>query len=108
MSEETYAPWDIVEVLTDEETIIEYLRAALEESDPEFFVRAVGDAARAMGMTSIAQQTQMGRSSLYKALSGERNPRIATVMKVLDALGIQLSVASNRPRLKVSDQRHST
>ena len=60
MSEETYAPWDIVEVLTDEETIIEYLRAALEESDPEFFVRAVGDAARAMGMTSIAQQTQMG------------------------------------------------
>ncbi len=92
MSRETYAPWDVAEVLIDEETIIEYLKAALEENDPEFFVKAVGNAARAMGMTAVARESQLGRASLYKALSGERDPRIGTVMKVLDALGIRLSV----------------
>ena len=87
MSKETYAPWDVAEVLTDEEAIIEYLEAALEENDPEFFVKAVG-------MAAVAREAQLGRPSLYKALSGERDPRIGTVMKVLDALGIRLSVAA--------------
>ena len=73
--------------------IIEYLQAALEEDDPELFVKAVGNVARAMGMTTVAQETQMGRPSLYKALSGERDPRIGTVMKVLGALGVRLTVA---------------
>ena len=93
MSKETYAPWDVTEILDDHETIVEYLKAALEENDPEFFVKAVGDVARAIGMTAIAHETHLGRESLYKALSGERNPRIDTVMKVLDALGVQLTVA---------------
>ena len=94
MSKETYAPWDVAEVLTDEEAIIEYLEAALEENDPEFFVKAVGNVARAAGMAAVAREAQLGRPSLYKALSGERDPRIGTVMKVLDALGIRLSVAA--------------
>ena len=94
MSKETYTPWDSAEFLTDDETRIEYLKAALEENDPEFFVKAVGDVARAIGMTSVAQETQLGRPSLYKALSGERDPRIGTVMKVLGALGVRLTVAS--------------
>lgn len=94
MSKETYAPWDVAEVLTDEEAIIEYLEAALEENDPEFFVKAVGNVARAVGMATVAREAQLGRPSLYKALSGERDPRIGTVMKVLDALGIRLSVAA--------------
>ena len=93
MSKEPYTPWDSAEFLNNDETVIEYLRAALEENDPEFFVKAVGNVARATGMTSIAQETQLSRQSLYKALSGERNPRIGTLMKVLSALGVQLTVA---------------
>lgn len=93
MSEEKFAPWDIAEFLTDDETIIEYLKAALEENDPAFFMKAVGDVARAKGMTSVAEEARLGRASLYKALSGERDPRISTVMKVLGSLDIQLAVA---------------
>ena len=93
MSQEKFAPWDIAEFLTDDETIVEYLKAALEENDPAFFMKAVGDVARAKGMTSVAEETQLGRASLYKALSGERDPRISTVMKVLGSLDIQLAVA---------------
>jgi probable addiction module antidote protein len=93
MSSETFSPWDSAEILSDNETIIEYLKAALEENDPELFVKAVGNVARAMGMTAVAQETQLGRPSLYKALSGERDPRIGTVMKVLGALGVRLTVA---------------
>jgi len=93
MSKETYTPWDSAEVLDDDTVIIEYLQAALEEDDPELFVKAVGTVARAMGMTTVAQETELGRTSLYKALSGERDPRIGTVMKVLGALGVRLTVA---------------
>ena len=93
MNKENYTPWDSAEFLTDDEVIIEYLKAALEENDPAFFMKAVGNVARAKGMTNIAQETQLGRPSLYKALSGERDPRIGTVMKVLAALDIQLTIA---------------
>ncbi len=93
MSKETYTPWDSAEVLDDDTVIIEYLQAALEEDDPELFVKAVGNVARAMGMTTVAQETELGRTSLYKALSGERDPRIGTVIKVLGALGVRLTVA---------------
>ena len=92
MDKEAFSPWDSVEILDDDEMIVEYLKAALEENDPEFFVKAIGNVARAMGMTNLAEETQLGRSSLYKALSGERDPRIGTVMKVLGALGVRLSV----------------
>ena len=104
MNKENYAPWDTAEFLTDDEIIIEYLKAALEEDDPAFFMKAVGNVARAKGMTAIAQETHLGRPSLDKALSGERDPRIGTVMKVLAALDIQLTVAPKRARqLKHSD-----
>ena len=96
MSKETYTPWDSAEFLGDDEVVVEYLRAALEENDPAFFVKAVGNVARAKGMSQVAQETQLGRQNLYKALSGERNPRIGTLMKVLDSLGVQLTVAPSR------------
>ena len=94
MNTETYTPWDSAELLTNDEMIIEYLKAALEENDPAFFTKAVGNVARAKGMSSIAQEARLGRPSLYKALSGERDPRIGTVMKVLEAIGAQLTVES--------------
>ena len=93
MSEETCTPWDSAEFLDDDEARIEYLKAALAENDPEFFAKAVGNVARAMGMTTIAREARLGRPSLYKSLSGERDPRLGTVMRVLDALGIRLTVA---------------
>ena len=96
MSKESYSLWDSAEVLTDDEVIIEYLKAALEENDPAFFMKAVGNVARAKGMTTIAQDAQLGRPSLYKTLSGERDPRIGTVMKVLAALDIQLTIVPKR------------
>ena len=63
MSKEKYTPWDAAEVLAgaDEEGIIEYLIDALEENDPEFFARAVGDVARAKGMAAAAQDSSLGR-----------------------------------------------
>ena len=94
MNPETYTQWDTAELLTDDETIVQYLKAALEEDDPAFFIKAVGNVARARGMTAIAQESQLGRPSLYKALSGERDPRIGTVMKVLEAIGVRLTVES--------------
>ena len=93
MNRENYTPWDSAELLTDDEVIVEYLKAALEENDPAFFAKAVGNVARAKGMTTIADETQLGRPSLYKTLSGERDPRIGTVMKVLAALDVQLTIA---------------
>ena len=93
MGGETYTPWDSAEFLNDDEARIEYLKAALAENDPEFFAKAVGNVARAMGMTTVAQGARLGRSSLYKSLSGERDPQLGTVMRVLDALGIRLTVA---------------
>ena len=93
MDTETYTAWDSAEFLEDDAAHIEYLKAALEENDPEFFVKAVGNVACAIGMTAVAHETHLGRSSLYKALSGERAPRIGTVMKVLGALGVRRTVA---------------
>ena len=93
MRKETYTAWDSAEFLEDDAARIAYLQAALEENDPAFFVKAVGTVARAIGMTTVAQETHLGRPSLYKALSGERDPRIGTVMKVLGALGVHLTVA---------------
>ena len=96
MSKAAFTPWDSAEVLDDDQVIIEYLQAALAEDDPELFVKAVGNVARAMGMTAVAQETHLGRPSLYQALSGERDPRIGTVMRVLGALGVRLTVVSKR------------
>jgi len=69
-----------------------YLEACLEEAgdDAAFIAAALGDIARAKGMTQLARATGLGRESLYKALSGEGNPSFATILKVLHALGLKL------------------
>ncbi len=83
-------PWDAAEYLTSEEEMASYLEAALDEGDPALFAAALGDVARAKGMTEIARQAGLGRESLYKALSPEGNPEFATVLKVLRSLGLKL------------------
>ena len=66
---------------------------ALEEGDSDFFVKAVGDIARAKGMMKVAKSTGLGRQNLYRSLSMGGNPRIGTLFRVLNALDIRLSVA---------------
>jgi probable addiction module antidote protein len=67
-----------------------YLEAALEDGDPRVVAAALGDIARAKGMTQVARDTGLGRESLYKALSPDGNPELSTLLKVVAALGLQL------------------
>lgn len=84
------APFDAADYLTDDESIAEYITAALEDPNPEVFLVAVKDVARARGMSQLAKDTGLGRESLYKALSPGAKPRYDTVLKVVRALGITL------------------
>ena len=85
--------YDVTEHLRTPEEMAAYLEACLEESngDASFVAKALGDIARAQGMTQIARQTGLSRESLYKALSGDRSPSFDTVLKVVSALGLKLS-----------------
>lgn len=83
-------PYDAAEYLETEEDMAAYLQAALEEGDPALVIHALGNIARARGMSEIARQTGLRRESLYKALSPGGNPEFATVLKVVQALGIEL------------------
>lgn len=82
--------FDAAEYLDDKETIAEYLNLALEDPNPEMLLLAVKNIARARGMTQLAQDTGLGRESLYKALSDGAKPRYDTVLKVVRALGVKL------------------
>jgi len=88
--------WDAAEHLRSDEDIAAYLEAALEEGDPAVVSAALGDIARAKGMTNIARKTGLGRESLYKALSPEGNPEFSTVLKVVKALGLRLRASAER------------
>ncbi|MDD3147325.1 MAG: putative addiction module antidote protein [Candidatus Riflebacteria bacterium] len=90
MKKEKTRLWDAAEYLKTEEDMAAYLEAALEENDPSLIAAALGDIARAKGMTQIAKETGLGRESLYKALSPEGNPELSTILKVIKALGLQL------------------
>jgi len=82
--------WDPAEHLTTDEDMAAYLEAALQEGDSSLIAAALGDIARAKGMSQIAREAGLGRESLYKALSADGNPEFATIMKVISALGLQL------------------
>lgn len=86
-------PWDPVDHLETEEDMAAYLEAALEEEDPTLIAAALGDIARAKGMTQVAREAGLGRESLYKALSPAGNPEFATILKVVSALGLKLHAA---------------
>ncbi|MEX0641446.1 MAG: addiction module antidote protein [Pirellulales bacterium] len=86
--------WDAADYLQSEKDMAAYLEAALEDGDPALFTAALGDIARAKGMTELARDTGLGRESLYKALSPDGNPEFATVLKVIDSLGLKLHAAA--------------
>ena len=87
-------PWVAVDYLETEEDIVAYLEAALDEGDPTLIAAALGDIARAKGMTIVAADAGLGRESLYKALSPDGNPEFGTVLKVMRALGLRLHASS--------------
>ena len=87
-------PWDAADHLESDEDIVAYLEAAFEDGDPALIAAALGDVARARGMTKVASDAGLGRESLYKALSPNGNPELATVLKVMQALGLGLRVAA--------------
>ena len=88
-----FARFDAADYLDDEETIAEYITAALEEPDPDVFLTAVRDVARARGMAQLAKDSGLGRESLDKALRPGAKPRYDTMLKLLHALGIKLSAS---------------
>ncbi len=90
------APFDASDYLDNEETIAEYLAAALENPDPAAFMAAVRDVAIARGISTVAANAGLGRESLYKALKPGAQPRFDTVRRLLDALGVKLDVAALR------------
>jgi len=90
MSKTRTKSWDAAEHLKSDEEMAAYLEAALEDGDPALVAAALGDIARAKGMAEIAREAGLGRESLYKALSPGGNPELATILKVVRALGLRL------------------
>lgn len=84
--------FDAADYLDSEEVIAEYLSAAMEDENPDVFLAAVSDVAKARGMTAIANSTGLGRESLYKALTPGAKPRYETIVKLLHGLGVKLTV----------------
>jgi probable addiction module antidote protein len=87
-------PCDSADFLRTREDVVAYLEAAFEDGDPALVSHALGVIARAEGMSEIARQTGLTRASLYKALSAEGHPEFSTVMKVVRALGLKLTIAA--------------
>ena len=90
--------YDVAEHLRTPKEMAAYLEACFEEAngDAAFIARALGDVARAKGMSQVARDAGLSRESLYKALSGDRAPGFDTVLKVIGALGLTLHAQVSR------------
>jgi probable addiction module antidote protein len=90
--------YDVSEQLRTPEEMAAYLEACLEEADGDaaFIAKALGDIARAKGMSQVARDAGLSRESLYKALSGDRSPGFDTILKVIEALGLRLHAEAGR------------
>ena len=90
--------YDVAEHLRTPEEMAAYLEACLEEAngDAAFIAKALGDMARAKGMSQVARDAGLSRESLYKALSGDRSPGFDTILKVIEALGLKLHAEASR------------
>ena len=92
MTKTVTSPYDVAQHLRTPEEMAAYLEASIEEADGDaaFIAKALGDIARAKGMSQVASDAGLSRESLYKALSGDRNPTLDTVLRVVGALGLKL------------------
>ncbi len=98
MKKTTTSRYDVSEHLRSPEEMAAYLEASMEEANGNaaFIAKALGDIARAKGMSQVARDTGLSRESLYKALSGERTPGFDTILKVISALGLKLHAEATR------------
>ena len=88
-------PFDVVDYLDDDEAITDYINAVIETGgDAGDIAAALGNVARARGMTTIAAATGLSREALYRTLSIDGNPELATLLKIMSALGLQLVVSA--------------
>lgn len=85
--------FDVANYLDSKEVIAEYLTQVLKDGDLDELLSAIGDVARAKGMTQIAKETGLGRESLYKSFASGSKPKFDTVVKVLDSLGLKLEAS---------------
>jgi probable addiction module antidote protein len=92
MDEVKFVPFDPSKFLGSDEAIKDHLEDAMDSGDAKVIAGAIGDVARAKGMSQLARETGMSRESLYRALSEEGNPQLSTVLKVLEAMGLKLSI----------------
>ena len=90
----TMAKWDTAELLNSEADVVAYLSAALEDGDTALLTVALGNIARAKGITQLAKETGVTRDGLYKALSPDGNPSFSTINKIIRALGLRLDVVT--------------
>ena len=88
----TFSKWDPAEVIETKEDVVAYLVAVLEEKDPDFLLRTIGNIARSKGMSQIAKELNLDRKGLYKALAPDGNPSFKTVFKLLDILGLRIKL----------------
>jgi probable addiction module antidote protein len=84
--------FDIADYLDSNEMVAEYLNEVLEHGNENDLITAIGNVAKAIGMTKIAEKSGLSRPSLYKALSDGAKPQFSTIMKVLRAVGGQITV----------------
>ena len=95
--------WDAADFLDDAEMIADYLEVTLEDGDPALIAKALGSIARSKGMTEIAKKTGITREGLYKALSGDGDPKLSTFLGVIKSLGLRLTVKPARDTDAKSD-----
>ena len=92
------APFDASDYLDNEATIAEYLSVALEDPDPDAFLTAVRDVAKARGIADVAARAGLGRESMYKTLSPGAKPRFETMRRLLAALDVRIDVSVLREK----------
>ncbi|MFN3958974.1 MAG: addiction module antidote protein [Parvularculaceae bacterium] len=95
MSKTTSRPFDSADYIDTPEAVAAYLEAALEDGDAQIIAATLGDIARSKGMAAIAERTGLAREALYKSLSADGNPRLTTLLGVLKAMGLRLSVTAD-------------
>jgi probable addiction module antidote protein len=98
----TMREFDAACYLDDEETMAEYLAACLEDPNPDVFLAALGDVAKARGIARLAKDTGLGRESLYKTFSPGKKPHFETILKITKAMGVSLSIKPH----KAGKRRH--
>ncbi|MCK8781670.1 putative addiction module antidote protein [Rhizobium sp. NTR19] len=96
----TTKKWDVAEHLDSDERVALFLEAVFEEGDPADIAAAIGEVARARGMTQIAKDAGLSRENLYRSLREDGNPEFATILKVIRAIGYDLTVVPQNAAAK--------